>query len=336
MTRTVHLMAGAAHGGAELFFERLVAGLGPDTLPIIRRDAPRLARLRAAGLAPRIAPFAGPLDILSRPLLARRLRAFAPRVTVAWMGRAAAHAPRGDWVLVGRLGGAYPLHRFRRCDHLVANTAALADWIAGQGWPAGRAHVLPNFAPDHLAGSVVPAPLGPGPLVLAMGRLHRNKGFDVLLAAMARLPGVRAAIAGEGPERAALEALARQAGLADRVIFLGWRDDIAALLAAADLLVCSSRLEPLGNVVLDGFAAARPVVAAAAAGPAALIDSGRNGILVPVDSAVALAAGIEGVLADPDRAAALAAAGRATWDARFAAPVVLGAWQHFLATVEKP
>jgi glycosyltransferase involved in cell wall biosynthesis len=331
-------MAGAAEGGAELFFERLTVALaahGDDVLPVVRGQA-RAARLRAAGLAPATYPFAGTLDRLTRPLLARRLRRFAPQVTVAWMGRAAQHAPAGPWTLVGRLGGHYSLSRFARCDHLVGNTPALAAWIAARGWPAARTHYLPNFVPD-LAGAApaaLPAPPG-APTVLAMGRLHRDKGFDVLLAAIARLPGVHALIAGDGPERGALHTLAARAGIAARVHFLGWRADTAALLAAADVLVCPSRREPLGNQILEAFSAARPVVAAMAEGPLWLLDQGRRGVLVPVDSGIALAAGIEGMLQNRAMAQDFAAAGRACYERHFSAATVVPAWREFCAAIRK-
>ena len=225
-------MAGAAQGGAELFFERLSIGLaqsGDEVLPLIRRDQGRLARLVAAGLAPEVFTYGGALDFWTRPLLARRLKRFAPRVAVAWMGRAARHAPTGDWVLVGRLGGYYDLRQFSRCDHLVGNTQGMVDWIKARGWDPARVHLVPNFTLD-LAGAE-PASLGipaGAKLVLAMGRLHRNKGFDILLAAATRLPDVHVAIAGDGPERETLERLTQQAGLGDRVHFLGWRQDTAA------------------------------------------------------------------------------------------------------------
>jgi glycosyltransferase involved in cell wall biosynthesis len=253
------------------------------------------------------------------------------------MGRAARHAPTGPWVLVGRLGGYYDLRRFARCDHLAGNTQGMVDWIIGQGFPASRVHLLPNFVPD-LAGAPpasLPVPAG-APVVLGIGRLHRAKGFDLLIAAISRLPGVHAVIAGDGPERVALERLAHHAGVAARIHFLGWRQDTAALLAAADVLACPSRSEPLGNVVLEAFSAGRPVVAAMADGPRELIESGRTGVLVAQDSAIALAAGLEGVLRNPAQSAAMVAGARARYDATFAEAVVIARWQHFLATVEKP
>jgi glycosyltransferase involved in cell wall biosynthesis len=332
--RIAQLMAGAPAGGAELFFERLCRGLAEqdDILPVIRRNEARAARLRDAGLAPVQMRFGWG----TRWRLSRRLRAFAPRVTVAWMGRAASVAPAGPWVLVGRLGGTYDLRRFARCDHLVGNTKGMVDWIVGQGFPPGRVHLLENFVPDLSNAEPAALPVPPGaPVVLAMGRLHRAKAFDVLVAALVRLPGVHAVVAGEGAERRALEMLARQAGVADRFHLLGWRSDTAALLAACDLLVCPSRVEPLGNVILEAFSAGKPVVAAMAAGPLELIEPGRNGVLVALDSGIALAAGIEAVLGNPAMAAALAQAGRARWEQEFAPAAVIAKWRAFLGKVER-
>lgn len=332
--RIAQLMAGAPAGGAELFFERLsiaLAAAGDTVLPLIRHNPARVKRLQAAGLAPQTFSFGSVVDIPTRWSLGTALRAFAPRIAVAWMGRAATLAPSGDWVLAGRLGGYYDLSRFRRCDHLIGNTRTLAAWIAAQGWPAARTHHLPNFAPD-LAGAA-PAPL-PSPLILALGRLHPNKAFDTLIRAMPHLPGAHLAIAGDGPLRPALERLARIAP--GRVHFLGWRADTAALLAAATVLACTSRHEPLGNVVIEAWSAGTPVIATAADGPRELITPGADGLLVPIDHPRALADALAGLLADPARAAALAAAGRARYEADFAEAPVLAAWRRTLATLEKP
>jgi glycosyltransferase involved in cell wall biosynthesis len=341
--RVAQIMAGAPSGGAELFFERLsaaLAGAGETVLPVIRRDPARARRLAADGLAPVQLGFGGPLDMLTGPRLARVLNGFAPQVAIAWMSRAARFARRGRWVLVGRLGGFYALRNFRRCEHLVGNTRGVVDWIEGQGWPPRRVHHLPNFVPDMAGALPLPrAALGvpdDATLVLALGRLHRNKGFDVLIRALARLPDAHAVIAGEGPERPALTALARAEGLEARVHMPGWREDTAGLLAACDVLACPSRHEPLGNVVIEGWSARRPVVAAAAQGPSELIASGRNGLLVPCDDAEALADALGAVVRDTSAGRMLATAGRVRFETEFAEAPVLARWRAFLATVEKP
>ncbi|HTZ69471.1 MAG TPA: glycosyltransferase, partial [Acetobacteraceae bacterium] len=106
-----------------------------------------------------------------------------------------------------------------------------------------------------------------------------------------------------------------------------------ALLAAADMLVCPSRIEPLGNQVLEAFSAGTPVVAAMADGPSWLLNQGARGILVPVDSAIALAAGMEGMLENRSMAASFAAAGRACYERQFTSGAVVPQWREFCASV---
>ncbi len=335
--RVAQVMAGARHGGAELFFERLCAALahaGDSVLPVIRRDAGRAARLSAAGLKPVELGFGGALDLATGLRLRAVLRRFRPQVTVAWMNRAARFTPAGGAVLVGRLGGYYDLAYYRRCDHLVGNTRGMVDWIIAQGVAPSRVHHVPNFCPD--LGGAAPERLGVpagAPLVLAAGRLHPVKGFDVLLRAMPLLPRVHVLIAGEGGGRAALSALAGELGVADRLHLPGWRHDMAGLLAAADVLACPSRHEPLGNVVLEALSAGCPVVASRTAGPVELIEPGATGLLVPVEDAPALAAAIAAVLSDPALSARLAAAGRCCFEAQHAEAAVVRRWQAFFGAV---
>ena len=117
--------------------------------------------------------------------------------------------------------------------------------------------------------------------------------------------------------------------------FLGWRQDVGALLAAADMLVCSSRREPLGNTIIEAWAARKPVVACAASGPAELIEHGETGLLVPVDDVGALAEAMRGLVQDKARARALAEAGHAVFEAQFSEPRVVARYRDFLATVTR-
>ena len=334
--RVAQVMAGAALGGAELFYERLCLGLrdaGEEVLPVIRRNPERAARLHAGGLAPVELAFGGRLDLLTPVRLRMALRRFAPRVVVSWMNRASLHVPRGDWTLVGRLGGYYDLRYYRRCDHLVGNTRGIVAWLRRHGWPTERTHYLPNFVEDFAA--TAPATDLPAvrPLLLGLGRLHDDKGFDTLIRALALLPGVHLALAGDGPERRALHALAARLHVAGRVHFLGWRGDAGALLKAADVFVCSSRVEPLGNMAIEAWSAACPLVAVAADGPRELVRDGIDGTLTPHEDPPALAAAIAATLADPARARTLADAGRRRFEAEFSVAPVVASWRKFLADV---
>jgi glycosyltransferase involved in cell wall biosynthesis len=338
--RLLQAIAGARHGGAETFFVRLATALqraGEAQRVLIRRDPARSQSLRAAGVGVAELAFGGPFDLTTRLAFRREIAGWHPDIVLTWMSRATRLCPRGDFVHVARLGGYYDLKYYRRCDHLIGNTRGIVDWITRQGWAAARVHHLPNFSPDMANAAPASLDLPNGVrIVLAMGRLHPNKGFDVLVRALPALPGVHAVIAGEGPERAALLALARREGVADRLHLLGWRADTAALLAAADVLVCPSRHEPLGNVVIEAWSARRPVVAAAADGPRELITHGSDGVLVPPEDAKTLAGAIGSVLDDPACTLALAEAGRLRYEAEHAEAPVVARWRQFLATVEKP
>lgn len=341
MTRVMQVMAGARHGGAEAFFERLLRALdraGVAQRAVIRRDAARAARLRRAGLAATELPFGGPLDLVTARALDRVAAEFQPDILLAWMNRAARFTRRGDYTLAGRLGGYYDLKYYRRCDHLVGNTRHIRDYLIDRGWPAERAWYLPNFVDAESAPALdrrrVDTPTD-APLLLALGRLHANKGFDVLLAALADIPNAWLWIAGEGPLAKRLRRTAQRYGVADRVRFLGWREDVAALFATADVFVCPSRHEPLGNVVIEAWAHNCPVVAAAALGPGSLITHGANGLLAPVENADALAVEIRRVLAEPTLATDLCHGGFATYDAEFTETAVVDSYLDFFETVKR-
>ena len=323
MTRVMQVMAGAPRGGAEMQFLRMALAFqraGVTQSVAMRPHSELMAPLRDAGVTLAPLPFGGRLDFRTPQRLRREIAAFKPDVVLSYMQRASAAVPPGDFLHLGRLGGYYDLKYFRRCDALVVNTPDLLEHCVAAGWPRERVQVISNFvtlrdaAPLPRADLATPAA---APLLFAMGRLHPNKAFDSLLQALALLPDAHLWLAGEGPERPTLERLAADLGLAERVRFLGWQQDPWPYLAAADVFVVPSRHEPLGNVVLEGWALGRPLVAAASQGPRWLIEDGKDGLLVPVDDAAAMAAAIRRLLQDPRLAAALAARGRARAAADF-------------------
>ncbi len=151
-------------------------------------------------------------------------------------------------------------------------------------------------------------------LVLSVGRLHPQKGIDVLISAAARWPSDRVllAVAGDGPLRGELSA--QIAALDAPVRLLGRRSDVADLLAAADLVVLSSRWEARSLALQEAMRAGRPVVATAVGGTPGLVGDGA--VLVPPDDAQALGQSVMALLDDPASRAELAARGYAqslTW-----------------------
>lgn len=335
MTPALHLLGSAADGGAETYYLDLVTALhasGRPTFAAIRNHAAREAALTAAGVPHDSFKFGSPLDFGTRPAVRRYADQQQAKVLVAWMNRAARHSPKGPWARVGRLGGYYDLKNYRGFDALVGNTQGIRDWIVEQGWPADRAHYIPNFAepddqpPQSRAALDTPKD---APLLLAMGRLHSAKAHDVTLRALVDIPDAHLWIAGSGPLEGELKALAKELGVEDRVRWLGWRNDAGALYRAADIVVFPSRVEPLGNVVIQSWAYGKPVIAAEAAGPKALIRDGVDGLLVPIDDHEVLAGTIKGLIGAPQLLQRLIAGGksRATevskaavlpqWDALF-------------------
>lgn len=132
--------------------------------------------------------------------------------------------------------------------------------------------------------------------VLAVGGLRKVKGFDVLIKAIAilteEIPGIRLSIAGEGSERNTLEELIKRLNLEGKVKLLGYRNDVSALLANADVFVSSSLSEGQSNAILEAMASGVPVVATSVGGSTALLAGGDAGILVPFADPAALARAI--------------------------------------------
>ena len=341
--RLLQAMAGPNPGGAELFFVRLAAAFaaaGTDQHLLVRRSGYAASRLADEGIAREALPFGGWFDFVTRPRFAAAIERFQPGVVLTWMNRATSFcprpAPKHPFVHVARMGGYYNLKYYRACTHLIGNTPSIVDYIAASGFPKERVHYLPNFvdarrtAAEPRALHATPAD---APLLLALGRLHRNKGFDVLLHALADLPGVYLWIAGAGPLLDDLTALTRRLGIDARVQFLGWRDDVAALYAACDVFVCSSRLEPLGNVVIEAWAQRKPVVAAAAAGPAALIAEAETGLKVAIEDAPALARAVRRLLDEPALRQHVIESGYRAYAAEFTTESVVARYRAFFERI---
>lgn len=343
--RSLHIIGSRELGGAESFFMRLVLGLkeaGEEVIGISRPGSRvgaeldgRIEQTRAIMLNQR--------DPLSRWLLGRVIRRHAPDIVQTYMTRATllTRLPRGGRpVHVARLGGYYKIDHFRHAHAWVGNTRGLCDYLVRGGLPAARVHYIGNFVGT-------PAPVSAGDrhalrqrlalpddawVVLAVGRHKTKKGFDVLLDALARVPDcvagrrVFAVLLGDGPQRTALEAHAARLGLEGRVRWAGWQTEPGPYYALADLFVCPSRHEPLGNVILESWSHATPVLSSANEGALELIEDGTDGVLVPCGEPAPLAQALTALLTDDTLRAAIARAGHAKVDAHFGQTAVIRAY----------
>jgi glycosyltransferase involved in cell wall biosynthesis len=321
-------------GGAERFFVHLVGALG-------RRGVEQTAVIRKARQwRPEIAPHARIIESNFRNLSIDRLllpmkvgglvKRERPDVILTWASRAAELMPRyHDALRLSRLGD-YPPHLgyFRNTDTLVCNTPGIAEHVRRIGWTRGI-EIVSNFTATTMVAaaprSEVDTP-NDVPVVMGMGRFVASKGFHVLIDAVARLPDVYLWLAGEGEQRAVLEALVDERGMRGRTRFLGWKKDTRPFVAAADVFVMPSSHEPLGNVILEAWAQKRPVVSSRSEGPSWFMQDGENGLLADIDDVDQFSSAIAQVIADPALAERLGEAGRATLMHQFSEEAVATAY----------
>lgn len=343
MTRTVaHYTDAVAFGGAEQALLLLLRALDRRRWrPVLLHHGspglrPLLDGAREAGVTLHDMPLMrGPLrTVLRMPAFAAALRRLRPAVFHAHLNWPLACT--GGLLCSGgvpavlatvQLFGPLPpsptlaLQRrlvTRRVDQYIAVSEGVARRLYDElGLPERQVCVIPNAvdldrhrAPSEPGGLRGVLGVPPGrPLVLTLARLSEQKGLSYLLRAAVHVPEAAFAVAGEGPGRAALEAEAAALGVADRVRFLGHREDAPALLAACDLFALPSLYEGLPLSVLEAMAAGKAVVATAIPGVDEAVADGTTGLLVPPADPEALAEAVRALLADPARRLRLGAAG---------------------------
>ncbi|MBK17232.1 MAG: glycosyl transferase [Rhodospirillaceae bacterium] len=337
--RVLHLMAGAESGGAETFFGRLVVALQKtniDQRVITRYAQDRQSLLNKASVEYATASFGGLADWKTHHKIRREIGLFGPDIVVSWMNRPTRFVPKKSprkahrFVHLGSPRGYYAPKYYKHCEHLVVTTDDLAKFYESHGRPSEEITVIPNFAPDLTARSVSRSDFDTpekAPLLLALGRLHKNKGFDILLKAMLDLPDHYLWLGGDGPLEQELKALAFSLGVANRVRFLGWLPDAAPYYAAADIFVCSSRHEPFGNIIIESWLHSTPIVATASEGPGALIDDAKTGLIVPNEDVAALATAIRKLRGDAELCDLLAVSGRKRYVDAFTEERVVGGYR---------
>jgi glycosyltransferase involved in cell wall biosynthesis len=319
--RVVNAMLGRRLGGLEqalLDYGDALTLAGHEVHAVIHPDAAIRTALEARGAAWHPLPHLGAWDPFAAARLRALLRTLRPDACFAHGNRAVTLLQRAGLQRAG-LGhaGAPPLigvlpNYKMHCRGLAAvchSTEDLKRYARDQGIADACLYHIPNMVrvPAEPPQRSVHSP----PVIGAMGRMVAKKGFDVFIAALARLAAqgtpFRAVLAGDGEAAAALRRLAAEAGLAQAISFPGWIDDKQAFFDGIDVFCLPSHHEPFGIVLLEAMAQALPVVTTASEGPAEIVRDGVDALMVPTGDPDALAGALGRLLADPNRAAGLAA-----------------------------
>ena len=216
---------------------------------------------------------------------------------------------------LGWWGGAM-LEKFSRSKFTIAITQRLLDEIDRELPTLDKSKRLLGRIGVDTRVNTPPAVGSPRSGVVTVARLHPSKGHDDLIKAIAVLRdrGINTTLrlAGAGPQKDELEALVKELRLEDRVTFLGSIGDVAVIeeLQKAEVFALASHAEPLGVAYMEAMACGTPTIGTAAGGVAEIIDTGKDGILVPPRDVNALADAIAAVLTDPALQQKLAVAGR--------------------------
>jgi len=235
-----------------------------------------------------------------------------------------------------------PLSPFRRtlrwllyksASALVVQTRSLLEWgssMVGQG----NVHVIPNPVGEASSnGSYAFQKDGP---IVAVGRLVKQKGFDILLKAISLCEqDWQLEIIGDGPDRPNLELLAAELGVTDQVQFVGQVKDPREFFRSASLFVLSSRYEGFPNVLLEAMAFGLPVVSFdCPSGPSEIIRHGVDGVLVSPGNAEALSQAIDQLMVNSDLRSSFSKRAPDVLE-RFAADEILSRWDVLLGSVSK-
>jgi glycosyltransferase involved in cell wall biosynthesis len=331
--RIAHVVIGGDIAGGQMVALQLAQAArtaGHDASFVSPSDGPFLELVRGAGMEAAVVPIGGALDVGAVARLTRQLRRgrtdlvhvhghFSVNVVARVAGRLAgarvlSHMHIENTFRTGRGRGAQVMldtATARLCYSIVAVSEATAASLRRQGYPERRIVVVHNGIDAEPA---EPVRLADGPTILEVARLADVKGQRVLLHALTDLDATAVLVGRDleqdGAYERELRAEAERLGVADRVVFAGYRDDVPALLAGCDVFCLPSEMEGLPLVVLEAMAQRRPVVATAVGGTPELVVDGETGLLVPPRDVDALRTALGRVLDGPDLARSLGEAGR--------------------------
>ena len=319
--RVLNLMLGQGHGGLEqaaIDYAQLLTTIGFDVVTVGHPGGWMRSALPSTQSFVPLRCF-GDYDFIAKWRLRRMAKALQPMLIIAHGTRAIRYgAGLSNRAKIGVLHNTRFKTDLAAMDGFIAVSPKLGD-AAAEVYPDKPMAVVPNMV--HIGEPIQRPRFRSPPVIGALGRLHRNKGYDVLFEALAS-PELAArpwqcVLGGDGPERTTLEAEAKRRGISDRVRFIGWVSDRQAFFNTIDLFVLPSREEPFGIVLIEAMAAGLPVVATDTDGPSSILHDGQTGLMVPRDNAKALAGALINALASQADMAHMGQSGFADAKARF-------------------
>ncbi|MBT3045206.1 MAG: glycosyltransferase [Candidatus Thiodiazotropha sp. (ex Codakia orbicularis)] len=341
---SLQLIGSKSFGGAERWFQRFslaLAEMGHPTEIGVRRGH-ELDGDHWSDLTRHALPMRTVWDPLSRFEVRRLVRQLQPDIVQTYMGRATrlTHLPpAGNTVHVARLGGYYKLDGYRHAHAWIGNTKGICDYLLQAGLPKNRIFHLYNFAelpvpglpPESLKRDLgIPEDAW---VLMTPGRFVPFKGHRFLLEALAGLPAVVAGrpvwqvILGDGPLKQALHDQARASGIDERIVWAGWQLNPDAYYRLADLIVFpSTYAEPFGNVIIEAWGYAKPLVTSASMGASEVVRHEEDGLMFECENARALSQAIERVLNDDAMRQGIADAGRLRAVREFAREAIMQAY----------
>ena len=302
--KILNIISGSKYGGAELFFERLALSFERcdkiEQKIIIRNNRNRSKKFIDGINEIEKINFFHKLNPFCTFKIEKIIREYKPNILLSWMNRASSLIPNikiNNEITVGRLGGYYKIKNYTKCDYLITNTSDLKKYVISKGWDTNKVEFIPNFVSQNKIDKTK-SKINKDRIILCMGRFHPNKAIDILIKAMPFLPKFRLFIVGEGELKSQYEILIKKFDLMSRVKILEWSDNISEFLNQCSILVCPSRHEPFGNIVIEGWAHKIPVVVSDVGGPGRIVKHKTTGIKFEKDNTFDLVSKIKNLNSD--------------------------------------
>ncbi len=317
---SLHIIGSKAMGGAERFFYRLVSALNSNNHEAIAvaRKGSEVARVAPPGITVQTSFMRTVWDPISRAHIGKIVKRVGPHVVQTYMGRATRLTRLKEGSLpihISRLGGYYKLDGYRHAHAWIGNTRGICGYLASEGFPKRRIFFAPNFI-DPVDGALLNKkaeirrtlnlPLDAF-IVLTAGRFIPIKGHRYLIEAFSRLPlqvkgrATCLVLLGDGPLNREYADMVQRHSMGTRVIMPGWVHEPIRYFVASDVVVFPSlEHETLGNVVLEAWAAKRPVVVSRFRGAREITRHGEDVLQVPCEDSASIKEAILRLLNDKE------------------------------------